>query len=191
MMISAVRPSPARSASSRPAPPPEEGSHGIGDCVEKLARKVAGVAVGLVFGTSGLITNAAAGAAAGAVHGARVTPRAAFYGMMTANLAAAGLAGGPIGIATGLAGGFALWGIQGQETRGKVEACAHDWTDKVLSKLPGNPDEAGLARRAANGVVGEVVGSAAGVVAGTLGLYHSGESVGEAFVARVASRLRD
>lgn len=190
MTISPVRSTPLRAASQRPAPPPEEDSRGIGDCVEKLARKVAGIAVGLVFGTSGLVTNAAAGAAAGAVHGARVDSKPAFYGVMTANLAAAGALGGPVGIATGLAGGYALWGIQGKEVRGRVEACAHDWTDKVLSKLPGNPDEAGIPRRFANGVVGEVVGAAGGVVAGTLGLYHAGEAVGGRMVDRLAERLR-
>jgi len=191
MTISPVRTAPVRTAArQQPAPPPEEDTRGIGDCVEKLARKVAGIAVGLVFGTSGLVTNAAAGAAAGAVHGARVNSKTAFYGVMTANLAAAGAVGGPAGIATSLAGGYLLWGVQGKETRGKVEACAHEWTDKVLAKLPGDPNTAGLPRRLANGVVGEVVGAAGGVVAGTLGLYQAGEAVGGRFVDRVADRLR-
>ncbi|MEW6283654.1 MAG: hypothetical protein AB1758_33895, partial [Candidatus Eremiobacterota bacterium] len=55
-----------------PTRPPGEQPSGAGECAEKILRKVAGAVVGLVFGTSGLFVNAAAGGARGVVHGARI-----------------------------------------------------------------------------------------------------------------------
>jgi hypothetical protein len=180
---------PARPAAPAPAPEPE----GVVDCIEWAARKVAGAVVGLVFGTSGLLVNAAAGGAEGVVHGARLESHkeAAFTGVMTANLVAGSAVGGPVGMVMGAAGGLLLWRIQGEKVRERVKAGSDAWVDKVLSKLPGNPDEAGAARRVANGAIGEVVGAAGGAVAGTLGLFELGQEMGEGFVTRVADRIRD
>lgn len=165
----------------------------MGDCVEKVARKVAGFAVGLVFGTSGMLVNACAGGAQGVVHGSRLEKHkaGAFQGVLTANLAAASaLGGGPVGAVLGTVGGHLIWRIQGPDVREKVQHGSEVWVDRVLARLPGNPDEAGPARRLANGAVGELVGSVAGAVAGTIGLFRAGQAVGEGFVARTADRLR-
>jgi hypothetical protein len=192
-MIARLSPATPPPAASKPQPAPAPEPEGIGDCVEGAVRWVAGKVVGFVFGTSGLVVNAAAGGAEGAVRGARISKHksAVFHGGMAVNLAAAGaLTGGPPGAALGVVGGFLLWKIQGHEVREKVAQRADAWTDKVLSKLPGDPDKAGLPRRAVNGAVGEVVGAAAGLVAGTIGLYEKGEAVGEGMVERVADRLR-
>ena len=174
-------------------PPAEEEERGVGDCVEWAARKVAGFAVGLVFGTSGMLVNACAGGAEGALHGARVTEHreAAFQGALTANLAAASaLGGGPVGAVLGTVGGHLMWRIQGEGVRERVQTGSDRWVDAVLTKLPGNPDEAGTGRRIVNGAVGEIVGGVAGAVVGTIGLFKVGQAAGEAFVTRSAERLR-
>lgn len=189
-MIAPIRLAPT--APSRPRRPEPEPA-GVGDCVEKVARKVAGFAVGLVFGTSGMLVNACAGGAQGVVHGSRLPQHkeAAFQGVLTANLAAASaLGGGPVGAVLGTVGGHLMWRIQGPEVRERVQHGSEVWVDRVLEKLPGNPDEAGPARRAVNGAVGEVVGSVAGAVTGTIGLFKAGQAVGEEFVTRTADRLR-
>ncbi|MBM3462744.1 MAG: hypothetical protein FJX76_11640 [Armatimonadetes bacterium] len=191
MIIRSLNTSPPAPPASKPAPPQDP--QGIGDCVEKAVRWVAGKVVGLAFGTSGLAVNAAAGGAEGIIRGARLSSHTTpvFYGAMTVNLAAIGaLSGGPVGAVTGVIGGHLLWRIEGEEVRKRVAERADAWVDKTLAKLPGDPDQAGVLRRVANGAVGEVVGAAAGAVAGTIGLYQKGEQVGEDFVDRVSARLR-
>ncbi|MGE0494295.1 MAG: hypothetical protein AB7S38_34100 [Vulcanimicrobiota bacterium] len=163
------------------APPPT--SEGLGDCFEKAARWVAGKVVGVVFGTSGLVANAAAGGARGTLHAARVESNhqeLLFQAGMTANMAALGaLGGGPAGAVLGVAGGHLLWRIQGEKVRERVLTKSDQWVDKVLEKLPGDPDQAGRLRRVANGVVGEVVGTAAGAVGGTFAMFEQGEQYGQ------------
>lgn len=165
----------------------------LGGCIEKVARKVAGFAVGLVFGTSGLLVNAAAGGAEGLCHGARLEKlgKAGFHTAFAANLALTGLAGGPVGIATGLIGGELMWRLQGEQVRDRVTQGADQWVDAVVNKLPGNPDQAGLPKRLLQGAIGEVVGGAAGVVKGTFGLFKAGQETGEQFVGRIAQDLRN
>jgi hypothetical protein len=166
--------------------------NGIGDCVEKAARKIAGFAVGLVFGTSGLLVNAAAGGAEGLCHGSRIKQfgKAGFHTAFAANLALTGLAGGPIGIATGIVGGEFVWKLQGEQVRERVTQGADQWVDAVLAKLPGDPDQAGLPKRILQGAIGEVVGGAAGIVKGSLGLFKAGQDAGEQFVNRTFQEFR-
>lgn len=186
---------PAPRPAARPQKPSREVEpEGLGDCVEWAARKVAGFAVGLVFGTSGMLVNACAGGAQGVVHGARLEKgrEAAFQGALTANLAAvSAVGGGPVGAVLGTVGGHLMWRVQGEKVRERVQRGSDKWVDAVLEKLPGNPDEAGAGRRALNGAIGEVVGAAGGVVAGTIGLFQAGQKAGEAFVERTADRLRE
>lgn len=188
---------PLTASTNAAAPPPPERApepEGVVDCVEWVARKVAGAVVGLVFGTSGMLVNAAAGGAEGALHGARVGSgkrEALFTGLMTANLAAgSALGGGPVGAVLGMVGGHMIWRVQGAEVRDRVVRASDLWVDVVLDKLPGQPDQAGVPRRIANGLLGEAVGSVAGLVAGTIGLFEAGQQVGEGFVARAADRWR-
>ena len=177
LLAAQTRPSSAPQQPGQPPSPPdphEPEPDGIRDIFEGVARWVAGKVVGLAFGTSSLASNAAAGGARGIVHGARIEKgeSSVFYGAMTANLAVIGaITGGPPGIALSLAGGHLMWRIAGEKVRERVNNKAEAWVDKTLEKLPGNPDEAGAIRRVANGAVGEVVGAAAGVWAGTFAWF--------------------
>ncbi|MCA9794727.1 MAG: hypothetical protein KC910_23125, partial [Candidatus Eremiobacteraeota bacterium] len=71
------------------------------------------------------------------------------------------------------------WRIQGEKVRERVLTKSDQWVDKVLEKLPGDPDQAGRLRKVANGVVGEVVGTAAGAVGGTFAMFEQGEQYGQ------------
>lgn len=176
-----------------PTPPPSEPEpDGLRDIFEGAARWVAGKVVGLVFGTSSLASNAAAGGARGIVHGARIEKgeKYWFHGAMTANLAVIGaLTGGPVGAALSTVGGHLIYRLASEETRERIDNKAEQWVDKALAKLPGNPDEASTLRRIANGAVGEVVGSVAGVWAGTFAWFNRGEEVGEAFAEDLTNRI--
>lgn len=171
----------AASTPERDAAEPE----GFKDCFEKAARWVAGKAVGLVFGTSGFVVNAAAGGARGVVHGTRLK-EAWFHVGMAGNLALAGaLTGGPPGVALGVIGGELIWRIQGEEVRDRVEQRSDEWVDWSLEKLGGDPDQAGVARRVVNGVVGEVAGAVGGALAGSLAMFERGEALGQEFADRM------
>ncbi len=187
-----AQPNPAPDPDPDPQPNPEPDPDGFRDWVEGAARWVVGKAVGFAFGTSSLAANVAAGGARGIVHGARIEKgqNLVFQAAMTANLALiGGMTGGPPGAGLSVLGGHLIWQIEGEEVRNRVAQTADAWVDRTLAKLPGNPDEAGAARRVVNGAIGEVIGGAAGAVAGTFAIFKEGEAMGEAWADQLTGAL--
>jgi hypothetical protein len=170
------RHTPGPESEQNPAPEPD----GFKDSFKGAVRWIAGKAIGLAFGTGTLAANAAAGGARGIVRGARIEKKQdlVFKGAMTLNMAALGaLTGGPVGAVLGTIGGHILWKIEGQEVRDRVTERADKWVNKTLEKLPGDPEQAGSARRVVNGAIGEVVGAAGGAWGGTFAMFEKGEKL--------------
>ncbi|MHB2017429.1 MAG: hypothetical protein ACYCW6_10830 [Candidatus Xenobia bacterium] len=182
-----------------------EQSSSIGDRVEHLAERVAGLSLGVVAGVAGALYNGCAGGAEGAVHGAQISGhRKRWFQAITAvNLAAMGaIAGGVQGAIYTLVGGIGGWLGESPAMRNQVLSTADQWVDQALSATTGQPGPTPpsgqarhasvgeVARRAWDGLVGDVVGASAGAYIGATAGFAAGSQFGQAMVAHVADGLR-
>ena len=163
--------------------------------------------VGTIAGTGAAVTGAivygSAGGAEGLVHGAKI-PDDVRVGIrntvMAGNLAAAGFIGAGLGggaTTVGVAAGLEIWKATSPETKQEVADKAHSWTDKandwVDSVWPDPGEVAPLeskSRRVLGGVVGEIAGSAAGIVYDLTEAFGFGKDAGEVLVDGVTTALR-